>query len=225
MPVNYPWGAFNSFIKAVDKFSEDKPTVFTADKLGLQEAYASQIISCFRFFDFANSNNVPTELFDEFVSSQEKPNFIKEILKQKYSEIFSQVNEDSEITEDLLEEFFKNTANSIYTARKRKAFFINATKYAGISIAAKARQRKMNRDDKNSPKTQETVDIFALQTDDKNNIQNDTNDSSQGTSRTIILKSGGKLTLTVSVNIFELEKGDRDFVFSLIDKLKDYEHE
>lgn len=40
--------------------------------------------------------------------------------------------------------------------------------------------------------------------------------------RTVQLQSGGHLTLTVSVDVFDLTGDDRDFVFKLIDELKNY---
>ncbi len=39
----------------------------------------------------------------------------------------------------------------------------------------------------------------------------------------ITLRGGGTLTLSASVKFFELPRGDRDFVFKLIDELSDYE--
>jgi hypothetical protein len=37
------------------------------------------------------------------------------------------------------------------------------------------------------------------------------------------LRSGGTLTLTVSVDVFAMESLDREFVFGLIDKMREYE--
>jgi hypothetical protein len=45
--------------------------------------------------------------------------------------------------------------------------------------------------------------------------------ASSGTSKTETLRSGGKLTLTLSVNVFDLSPRDREFVFGMIDKLQD----
>jgi hypothetical protein len=44
-----------------------------------------------------------------------------------------------------------------------------------------------------------------------------------GTKRTVKLKSGGTLTLAVSVDLFTLTADDRGFVFEFIDKLSKYE--
>ena len=46
---------------------------------------------------------------------------------------------------------------------------------------------------------------------------------SAGTSRSIPLSSGGKLTLSVELDLLRLSPSDRKFVFELIDKLDDYE--
>jgi hypothetical protein len=39
----------------------------------------------------------------------------------------------------------------------------------------------------------------------------------------VTLKSGGTLTVTASMDVFKLSPADRTFVFSLIDKLSEYE--
>jgi hypothetical protein len=44
-----------------------------------------------------------------------------------------------------------------------------------------------------------------------------------GTARQVTLKSGGTLTVTASMDVFKLSPADRTFVFSLIDKLSEYE--
>lgn len=46
-----------------------------------------------------------------------------------------------------------------------------------------------------------------------------------GTSRQVQLRSGGTLTLTASIDLFQLSAIDRKFVFDLIDKLQEYERE
>ena len=42
-------------------------------------------------------------------------------------------------------------------------------------------------------------------------------------SRKVHLRSGGTLRLELSIDLFDLDQRDRDFVFTLIDQLKEYE--
>ncbi|MCZ6879325.1 MAG: hypothetical protein O7G29_14425, partial [Acidobacteria bacterium] len=42
-------------------------------------------------------------------------------------------------------------------------------------------------------------------------------------SRKVQLKSGGTLRLELSIDIFDLDEKDREFIFRLIDELKEYE--
>ena len=44
-------------------------------------------------------------------------------------------------------------------------------------------------------------------------------------SREVHLRSGGTLRLKLSVDLFDLDQKDRDFIFNLIDQLKKYEEE
>jgi len=50
-----------------------------------------------------------------------------------------------------------------------------------------------------------------------------TSSNAQGNSHTVELRSGGKLTLILSVNMFDLVGEDRDFVFQVIDECQQYE--
>jgi hypothetical protein len=45
----------------------------------------------------------------------------------------------------------------------------------------------------------------------------------QGDTHSLRLRSGGQVTLSVSVNVMQLSAEDRNVVFHLIDKLKEYE--
>ena len=53
--------------------------------------------------------------------------------------------------------------------------------------------------------------------------ENGPEENGTGTRKTITLRSGGQLSIAVSVDLFELSKPDRDFVFGLIDSLKEYD--
>jgi hypothetical protein len=51
-------------------------------------------------------------------------------------------------------------------------------------------------------------------------------DQEFSSTRTIVLKSGcGTIVLSSSVNVFKLNAGDRAFLFGLVDRLDEYEHE
>ena len=51
----------------------------------------------------------------------------------------------------------------------------------------------------------------------------ETENTPTGTRKTITLQSGGQLSIALSVDLFELSKSDREFVFGLIDSLHNYE--
>ena len=46
-----------------------------------------------------------------------------------------------------------------------------------------------------------------------------------GTSRSVRLVSGGTLTLSADLDLFQLNQADRKFVFDLIDAMEKYEKE
>ena len=44
-----------------------------------------------------------------------------------------------------------------------------------------------------------------------------------GKAYTVTLKSGGTVTVTINVHPFELDNGDREFVFQLVDQVTKYQ--
>ena len=51
----------------------------------------------------------------------------------------------------------------------------------------------------------------------------DAGKAQRGSIKTLQLKSGGTLSLAISVDVFSMNSEDREFVFGLIDKLQLYE--
>lgn len=142
MLKQYPWSSFSAFLQAIEIFEKHKPPVLKASQLPFGDSYAAHIISNFRFFGFAGRNNVPTELFKDFLENSDKRSeMFGGILKDAYPEIFKNIQSTEEITDEHLLKVFSKLSASKYTKRKIIAFFKNAALYAGMPISATSRTR------------------------------------------------------------------------------------
>ena len=105
------------------------------------------------------------------------------------------------------------------TKRKAVTFFLQAAKFAELPMhplllghTRNTARRKRNR-----------VREIGLNVEDQILPMGDAVATQQGSIKTLELKSGGKLTLAISVDVFSMSPEDRHFVFGLIDELQKYE--
>tara|TARA_B100000745_G_scaffold269245_1_gene195645 strand:- start:389 stop:793 length:405 start_codon:yes stop_codon:yes gene_type:complete len=128
----------------------------------------------------------------------------------------------------MVRQWFSNYPIDGHTLRKSISFFVNAAKEADIpmsnavskmakirskptsygGIAEEARQASPTQG-KTGKSSAKSVQIGQI--------------DSQNTNRTLInLNSGGSVSLSVAVDLFQLSNTDRDFVLRLIDLIKNY---
>lgn len=126
-----------------------------------------------------------------------------------------------------IQQWFKENATPS-TVGKAKAFFIALAKQTGIpmhSMVAKAtRAASGSVRRKRKPKRLSALISDSLPDGEQSETPRRKEMSTPGASRAVSLREGaGVVTLTVSVNLWDLEGEDRDFVFGLMDALKRYE--
>jgi hypothetical protein len=119
-------------------------------------------------------------------------------------------------TSNQAQEIFEKTGASGETVRRCIAFFLAAAKDGGITVSPyikphgrrRSASRKKGGPHPKSPQAAPSPPPPLNQRDE---------------SREVHLKSGGTLRLELSVDLFDLNPRDRDFIFKLIDQLKEYE--
>jgi hypothetical protein len=115
------------------------------------------------------------------------------------------------------EELFQRTGASGETVRRCIAFFMAMARAAGIPVSPYIKPHRGKKAARRVQKAHRKVgDAGTLPVSAP---------TSERTSKTIHLKSGGSLALDVSVNLFDLDPSDREFVFQVIDRLREYEED
>lgn len=216
MLVPAPYLPFKTFLSSLDPFSQGVPPKIDRSLWNQSGFVQGLIMNAYRFFQLVDASNKPTPMFQQLVKSKDdnRKAMIIELLETGYPEIMQ--HELSTMTPKMLDELLEKYNVSGETKRKAGTFFLQAAKYAGASLSTFLTEKIRN----TSPRRKRIVD--KADTEARFERQQYV-PASSGHTRSITLSGGGTVTLTVSVDLFALGKEDRDFVFSLIDQLQQYE--
>lgn len=224
-----PYVSFKTFLNLLDRLKEGGiPQRIDRSYWGdfLAGGYGAQVMTALRYLDLLDENNEPKDQLEPLASGDRKA-VLAEILRSRYAPIFSAVDL-SRVTSGHLDEVFrKNYGISGQTARKVVAFFVQAAQHAGISVSPHILQKTRTRSA--APKTLARANGRTLRnqsgaspTDQAREAQQRPTETTESNTRSVRLRSGGALTLSYSVDLFDLDREDRDFVFGLIDQLREY---
>jgi hypothetical protein len=181
----------------------------------------SQLISGFRFLGLIADDGKPTGLHDVAVKDQgARKAALKKIIEQKYAALFAlnlQKTTPSELAEAMTQSY--NVTGD--TREKAIRFFLAAVGYLGIPVSPLLSREKGARPTNGAiPRKRRSPRPKLVMS------EQDIDDDAQPEDvefYVIRLQSGGTLKLSASAKFFDLERRDRDFVFELLDKMREYE--
>jgi hypothetical protein len=228
MAAYMPWGTFLNMLDALAAQMPNRidKSVFVGQSGGMK----SQLINGFRFLGLIDDAGKPQPSLLAIAVKDElaRKNGLRKLIEAKYAPLFAlnlMKTTPKEFTETM-QASYKNTGDS---ARKAMRFFLAAIEYLGIDVTpllAKAAPRVAPGNGSAQRRRRSPARSRRQDEDDEgeeDESPDNAADLSTGTSRSIQLKSGGTLTLSASLDLFSLNPNDRTFVFSLIDKLDEYE--
>jgi hypothetical protein len=235
IPVYLPFATFRSAIQGLRAHGLPDRIEKTAwnSRSGADQ---TQILSAFRFLGFIDTlNDSPTESLKRLVDVQEDTDderkILAELLQAKYARVFA-INLKT-ATPGTLAEAIGSYGTIGATKKRAVRFFIKAATHARIPLSARltanlrervvAEEGRENGGESEQPtprprrrrrsSTPPTLPVTTSRV------------ATEGESKTIQLKTGGSLTLTLSVRFVEMGTDDRNFVFELLDKMKGYEEQ
>lgn len=215
-----------TFKNAIESLAQGIPnqidrTTFPGYSGGVQ----SQLFAALKFLGLMGDDDRPTPDLHELAVMEEnkRKEKLKAIVQARYASIIAldlMKATPAEVGKKLTEEY----GVSGDTKEKALRFFIAAAQYVGIHLSRffKVPGAASGGNGGARPKRRTTTRKPQQEDDDE---EPTTPPLSSGTSRMVSLKSGGTLTLTASIDLFQLSQADRTFVFGLIDKLDAYEKE
>lgn len=215
-----PYLPFKTFLGALDMLdSHGMPNKIDRSVFPSQSGVMQgQIVTTLKFFDLINDHGAPSDTLEKLAAEKEnRKDLLKPLLTKYYHDLIKL--DLTKTSPSQLDQAFDNYGVTGDTKKKAKTFFIKSAQFVGLPLSAlltrKTRSSGGNRRRRaTTPRTQEEQNGGEVETQQR---------TSTGTTKTIQLKSGGQLTLSLSVNLFDLEGDERKFVFNLIDQIQGYE--
>jgi hypothetical protein len=214
-----PYMSFATLLNQVERMErEGTPARIDPSYLvGMAGGTRNQFKMGLRSLGLIDESDQVTEKLVQLASKpEERPETLAEILRERFPRL---VGLDENATRGQLDETLGEWGLGVDTRRKAASFYVAAASYAGIPLSPHIRptkgvnsagaQRRAKRPRKKTvtPSTPPVQPVVP-----------------QGDTHSLRLRSGGQVTLSVSVNVMQLSVEDRNFVFHLIDKLKEYEN-
>jgi hypothetical protein len=213
-----PYLPFKTFLSALDALNHGAPPIIDRSIWRTQPGgVQGQIMGALRFFNLIDESNRPSENLRRLLDKKEhREKAIRALLEWSYADLIK--GDLTKMTSKMLEDGIEQYGVSGETKKKAVTFFLQAAKFGDLAISpylqaqirATPGTRRRRRKEEYGETGGEPASIASA------------SGASQGHAQTVQLKSGGSVSITVSINPFDLEQADRTFVFDLIDKLKAY---
>lgn len=218
-----PYLPFKTFLSSLEAFSAHGVPPLVDRSIWRTQPGGMQglIMGALRFFDLIDSDNRPTERLEKLVSTpaDKRAHAVRALLEHGYSDLISQ--DLTKMTVKMLDDAIEKYGVSGETKKKAITFFLQAAKHSDLPLssflqtqirATPGTRRKRLTNGRSKENGEEQSSGFP-----------DLPSLAHGSTKTIQLHNGGTLTLTVSVDVFTMSSDDRNFVFGLIDRLREYE--
>jgi hypothetical protein len=210
-----PYLPFNSFLTALDQLAQAVPNIIRKDVFPSHSGLLQgQVISSLKFFDLIDEHGVPKGNKLERLALEDtgqRRASLRLLLKAGYADVIRL--DLGKVTPSQLDSAFGAYGVTGDTKKKAKIFFLQAAKFAELNLSPLLTRR--GRAPLSNKKRKPTLQLVD------SNRQNDLADNHRsGTSKTIELKRGATLTVTVSGNLLELDASDRDLVYGIMDQIK-----
>lgn len=187
----------------------------------------SQLLSGLKFFDLIEDDGTPRPLLSDLVHKpDERKALIRQLIETHYPDIVAL--DFAKITPSQLDAALSSKTYNVQgdTRKKAKTFLLKAAQYAGFTVhplltkVTRTRNRAGTR--RATPGSGSGASANSDAGAPAETIINPP-PAPRGTEKTIEFRRGGSLSLALSVNLWELEAEDRNFVLKLIDDIQAYE--
>lgn len=201
MESTAPYVPFRTFLTALETLERGCPNQLDRSVWpSYSGAIRGQLLAAFRFLGLMNETQAPTpELRDLLAQREERPALLRRLIEKRYAPL--RALDLAHASPHQLEEAMRSYGLTGATHKKAVSFFLRAAQYAGTPLSALLRSKTRTA----APRRRKPS--AAAET---------------VTTRTVELRSGGRVTLTAAVDLFTLDPADREFVFELADRIQRY---
>ncbi|HEY6539549.1 MAG TPA: DUF5343 domain-containing protein, partial [Ktedonobacteraceae bacterium] len=200
----------------------------------LSGSLGPQVMTALRFFGLiTGTDNVPTSVLESLVEDKEhRKQIFTEMLQRYYKPVFDDNNLARATMGDLDKTFDKHYKLSVDTRRKSISFFLHAVQYVELplsnhlkdasrtgSVAGKSTSRSNGK----RPRPGGSKSTPGQPKTETPSAPPKTGNASSGNTKTVTFPKGGSVSLTYTVDLFDMDEDDRKFLLRLIDQLRHYE--
>lgn len=211
-PVYIP---FKTFLNAVETLGQGMPptldrSVWPSFSGGIQ----SQTLGAFKFLGLVKEDGEVEPILRLLVDAKgdERKTVLAEIIQNKYAGALRLAGKNASFNQLL--ELFRGYGVQGGTLERAIRFFLDACEYTDLKCSPLwAKAKKTFRKQSKKEEQQSKYKPFEVSTPDG---------EVKSSVKTVNLKSGGTLSLSLSIDIVALSKEDRDWLFGIIDELNAY---
>ncbi|MCL2782301.1 MAG: DUF5343 domain-containing protein [Actinomycetia bacterium] len=216
-PYNIPW---TTFVTTVERIAANPPSRVDRSHLGSQSGNVqTYTIAALKAFGLIDEDARPTRL-NEFSDPGTRKRKMGDLLKERYPtlvELGTSNTTSGELSEAFGAAFLRLNGES---RTKAIRFFLSGMAYVELPTSslwsvAKAPRGASSRTGARKPPARKAGG-------GQSDAASAANRSASGHTRTVTLRSGGTVTMTYDVNMFEATAEDQEFVMGLINELRDY---
>jgi len=210
-----PYLPFASFLTALDQLAQGMPNVISKEVFPSHSGLLQgQVISALRFFDLIDEHGTPLgdhleRLAVERETEQRRAN-IRPLVKSAYPDLIKL--DLAKVSPSQLDAAFAGYGVTGDTKKKAKIFFLHAAKFAELKLSPLLVRKGR------APSVPKRRKVAEQSTGSDKHAMSHENHTS--TSKTIQLKSGVILTVSITGNLLDLEEQDRQLVFGIMDQIR-----
>lgn len=214
-PVYIP---FKTFLTAVETLGQGLPlkldrSVWPSFSGGTQ----SQTLGAFKFLGLINEQGKVEESLEHLVNAKgnERKVVLREIIENRYAGANQLAQKNASFQQ--LQDYFRGYGIQAGTLERVTRFYLDACEFIGLKGSplwskAKKTLRHVPKKDEVAPRGKSAK---SKPTKDEGKIERDV--------KMVQLRSGGTLSLSLSVNLMALSREDREWLFEIIDRFNTYE--
>lgn len=211
-----PYIAFRTLADLIARMETEEPPA-RIDKSYLHNysgGYQTQVLAALTSLGLIDATGTLQPVLLDLVAAAEpeRKRLIGELIRRLYQPILAL---GTSATQQMMLDAFSELAPKVTgdTRRKAVAFFLTASTYAAVPVSRHWKTPRVPPSGK--------VRSKGSAGRSANEVEEEVDDDM----RELTLRSGGVVTLGLSVDLFALSTDDRTFVFGLIDKMTAYENE
>lgn len=215
-----PYLPLKTFLGALDALREGVPRrIDRAIWRSQSGAIQGQIMVAFRFFGLLDDTDTPTlPLLEKIAKADEseRKKLLRPLVEQHYQPIIA--HDLRKMTPAMLNEEMGKFNVSGSTLRKAVTFFLQTVKHLDLP-----RSHFLDDKTRTSPRPRRAARARSAAPDLPDGSRKSLEVPLGGSSKSVELRGGGILTMTVTADVWSMPADDRKFVLEIIDKIQGYE--